>query len=180
MPLRNKRSRASTAPNPPRAPVKRYFGKAYFYLGLTLLTAFAIQQISHSRWPWLTALQADDSYKQLSGFALVFYLVHQWHCGVLRNRGLMLAAGNILSRHKLLGAMAPLFFYAHAQTIGFAYLLALSLVYFGLFLTGLFNYEISRINKPWFRPAWITLHIGLSTGLLFLLSYHVYISYAYQ
>ena len=173
MPPRNKPAAANR-------PARRYVGKGYFFLGLTLLAAFALQQISHSRWLWLTALQDDDGYKQLSGWVLVCYLAHQWHCSVLRNRGLMRAAGSILNRHKLLGATAPLFFYAHAQSLGFAYLLALSLVYFGVFLTGLFNYEISRIKKPWFRPAWITLHVGLSTGLLFLLGYHVYISYAYQ
>ncbi|MGZ8189616.1 MAG: hypothetical protein ACXWTS_00145 [Methylococcaceae bacterium] len=175
-----KRQSTSVKANPLPAAVKPVFTKSYFFLGLILLVAFAIQEIYQWNWALLTKLQMDDVYKQLSGFALIVYLAHQWHCSVLRTRGLMREAAGILNRHKLLGAMAPLFFYAHSQHIGFAYLQVLSLVFFGIFLTGIFNYEISRINKPWFRPVWITIHVGLSTGFLFLLSYHIYISYSYQ
>ncbi|MGR9114870.1 MAG: hypothetical protein ACU85E_03835 [Gammaproteobacteria bacterium] len=156
------------------------FGKSYFYLGLALLTAFVIQASSDLRWAWLSELQADDLYKQLSGFALLTFLAHQWHCSVLRNRGLRRKALIILNRHKLLGSLAPFFFYAHAQTLGFAYLQILSLVYFAIFLTGLFNIEITRFRGSWFQPIWITVHVGLSMGLLFLLSYHIFISYAYK
>ncbi len=92
----------------------------------------------------------------------------------------MQKAAKLLNQHKLLGALAPVFFYAHAQHIGYAYLQALSLVYFAIFLTGLCNVEITRIRKHWFRKIWITVHVGLATGLVFLLGYHIYISYAYQ
>jgi hypothetical protein len=163
----------------PRTATNPLFKKGYFLLGLVLLVAFAIQESYQWNWPWLATLQTDTVYKQLSGFVLIIYLAHQWHCSVLRTRGLMHEAASRLKRHKLLGAMAPLFFYAHSQHIGFAYLQALSLIYFGIFMTGLGNYEISRINKSWFRPVWMTVHVGLSTGLLFFLSYHIYISYAY-
>ena len=156
------------------------FGKGYFFLGLLLFTAFIVQETYHWRWSWLTALQADNFYKQLSGLALVTYLAHQWHCSVLRSRGLMRKAGRILTRHKQMGSLAPLFFYAHSQSFGFAYLQLLSLVYFTIFLTGLFNFETTRIDKTWFQPIWITVHVSLSTGLLVLLGYHIFISYAYQ
>ncbi len=162
----------------PAAP--KAFAKGYFYLGLALLITFAIQEFYDWRWAWLTDLQADNLYKQLSGFALLTFLAHQWHCSVLRNRGLMRKAGRILNHHKLAGSLAPVFFYAHSQALGFAYAQLLSLVYFAIFLTGLFNFEITRIRKPWFQPMWITVHVGLSTALLFLLSYHIFISYAYQ
>lgn len=152
----------------------------YFYLGLLLMVAFILQESFAWRWPWLASLQGDDFYKQLSGFALIAYLAHQWHCSVLRNEGLMHKACKIISRHKWIGSLAPLFFYAHSQQLGFAYIQGLSLVFFAVFLTGLLNSEIVQIHKPWFRPVWITLHVGLSTALLLLLSYHVYMSYAYQ
>lgn len=170
----------STLISPASKPAKSAFSKGYFLLGLLLLTAFAIQEFGDLSWPWLAELQADDVYKQLSGFALVGFLVHQWHCSLLRNQGLMQKAAKLLNRHKLLGASAPVFFYAHAQHIGYAYLQALSLVYFAIFLTGLCNVEITRIRKHWFQKIWITVHVGLATGLLFLLGYHIYISYAYQ
>lgn len=176
---KNKQSQ-STAMSPATKPAKSAFSKGYFCLGLLLLTAFAVQEFGHLSWPWLAQLQADDVYKQLSGFVLVGYFAFQWRCSFLRNRGLMQKAAKTLNGHKLLGALAPVFFYAHAQHSGYAYLQVLSLVYFGIFLTGLCNVEITRIRKDWFRTIWITAHVGLATGLMFLLGYHIYISYAYQ
>ncbi|MGZ8928667.1 MAG: hypothetical protein ACXW03_09445 [Methylobacter sp.] len=166
--------------SPASKPAKSAFSKGYFCLGMLLFTAFAIQEFGNLSWPWLAKLQADDVYKQLTGFTLVGYLVHQWRCSLLRNKGLILKAAKLLNQHKLLGALAPVFFYAHAQHIGYAYLQVLSLVYFAIFITGLCNAEITHIHKHWFHVVWITVHVGLATGLVFLLSYHIYISYAYQ
>lgn len=179
-PWRHKKKSPSTMVSPASKPAKSAFSKGYFCLGLLLLTAFALQEFGAVSWPWLAKLQADDVYKQLSGFALVGYLLHQWHCSLLRNQGLMQKAARLLNQHKLLGALAPAFFYAHAQHLGYAYLQVLSLVYFAIFLTGLCNVEITGIRKQWFRKIWITAHVGLATGLVFLLGYHIYISYAYQ
>jgi hypothetical protein len=175
-----KKPSPSTMVSPARKSATSVFSKGYFCLGLLLLSAFALQELGAVSWPWLAKLQADNVYKQLPGFTIVGYLVHQWHCSLLRNQGLMQKAAKLLNQHKLLGALAPAFFYAHAQHIGYAYLQALSLVYFAIFLTGLCNVEITGIRKPWFRKIWITVHVGLATGLLFLLGYHVFISYAYQ
>jgi hypothetical protein len=166
--------------SPANKPAKSMFSKGYFCLGLLLLMAFAIQEFGNWNLPWLAKLQTDDVYKQLSGFALVGYLVHQWRCSLLRNQGLMQKAAKLLNQHKMMGALAPVFFYAHAQHIGYAYLQALSLVYFVIFFTGLCNVEITRIHKDWFRNIWITVHVGLATSLVLLLGYHIFISYAYQ
>jgi hypothetical protein len=159
---------------------KTAFSKVYFCLGLLLLTAFALQEFGNFNWHWLAKLQTDDVYKQLSGFALVGYLVHQWRCSMLRNQGLIQKAARLLHQHKLLGALAPVFFYVHAQHIGYAYLQVLSLVYFAIFITGLCNVEITHIHNHWFHTIWITVHVGLATALVFLLGYHIFISYAYQ
>jgi len=166
--------------SPAKKPEKSPFSKGYFCLGLLSLTAFALQEFCNINWPWLAEWQTNDIYKQLSGFTLAGYLAFQWRYSLLRNRGLVQKAAKQLNQHKLLGALAPVFFYAHAQHLGYAYLQALSLVYFAIFITGLCNFEITRVRKPWFRKVWITVHVGLSTGLVFLLGYHVFISYAYQ
>ncbi|WP_322276287.1 hypothetical protein [Methylicorpusculum sp.] len=49
-----------------------------------------------------------------------------------------------------------------------------------LFLTGLFNVDTTAISNSWFHSLWVTVHVSLATALLFLMGYHVYISYAYQ
>ncbi len=166
--------------SPTSKPVKSAFSKGYFCLGLLLLTAFALQEFVNLNWPWLAKLQADTIYKQFSGFILVGFFIHQWRCSLLRNRGLPQKAARSLNQHKLLGALAPMFFYVHAQHIGYAYLQALSLIYFTIFITGLCNVEITHIYKHWFHTIWIIVHVGLATGLVFLIGYHIFISYAYQ
>lgn len=174
------KKQSPTTGSPEKKPAKSAFGKGYFCLGLLLLTAFGLQEFGNLSWPWMAKLQADDVYKQFSGFVLVGYLALQWRCSLLRNQGLMQKAAKLLNQHKLLGASAPVFFYAHAQHLGYAYLQALSLVYFAIFLTGLCNVEITGIRKLGFRKIWITVHVGLATSLIFLLGYHIFISYAYQ
>lgn len=175
-----KKQTLSTLTSSPRRTAKSAFSKGYFCLGMLLLTAFAIQIFGNLNWPWLAKYQADDVYKQISGFTLVGFLVYQWRCSLLRNRGLIQKAARLLNHHKLLGAFAPLFFYAHTQHMGFAYLQALSVIYFAIFITGLCNVEITHIHKRWFYKIWIIVHVGLATSLVFLLGYHIFISYAYQ
>lgn len=85
-----------------------------------------------------------------------------------------------LRLHKRLGALAPLFFYAHAQGCGYAYLLTLSMAFFGVFLLGLFHEKIMRFKLAWLGQAWFIGHVALSTGLLGLIGYHAYVALSYE
>jgi len=159
---------------------KSLLKKSYFGLGLGLLSVFVVQEVYRWQWPWLAGWQTDPVYKQLSGLALIVFLSQQWQCSLLRNQGYTERGNARLPRHKWLGALAPLFFYTHAQHLGYAYLQALSWAFFVVVFTGLCNCEIIRIRQSWFRPLWLILHVGLATALLFLIGYHVVISYAYE
>lgn len=159
-------------------PLKTLFSKGYARLGWLLLIAFAVQAIGNFNWSFLTTLQANDVYQQLSGFVMVGFLAHQWRCALSRRHAQNTPTR--LTHHKLLGAFAPVFFYAHAQHLGYAFLQILSLSYFAIVVTGLCNIELLRIAKNGLRTVWLLVHIGLATGLLFLLGYHVFISYAYE
>jgi hypothetical protein len=64
--------------------------------------------------------------------------------------------------------------------LGYGYQEILSLTLLLIFLTGLFNLQIVTIHKPWYRPVWISAHVGLSMALLLLMTYHVYINYAFK
>ncbi|MCX8050190.1 MAG: hypothetical protein N3A55_11110, partial [Methylohalobius sp.] len=105
---------------------------------------------------------------------------HQWHLAALRSCGLMRKAGALMRSHKLVGALAPAVFYAHSQQLGYAYLGALSGVFFALFFSGLLHRLTWRLHKPWLQTLWVTSHVGSAVVLLILLGYHVYVSYAYR
>lgn len=154
--------------------------KAYFWLGLVLLAALLAQQLAGWHWPLLGELQAGKVYKQLSGFGLLALLLYQWRFSVTRAKGDMRKAFAMVEFHKLFGAVAPLLFFLHSQSLGYAYLKLLSLAFLLVILTGLFNFEIVKTHRPWFRPVWITAHVGLSMLLLFLVAYHVYVGYAFK
>jgi hypothetical protein len=153
---------------------------AYFGIGSLLFALLLVQQIAGLRWPWLGALQADDLYKQLTGFALGAFIVHQWYFPLLRIEGQNARATQMAWLHKMAGAMAPLFFLVHAQRLGYAYQLALSGLYFTVFVTGLVNPQTTGIGQPWFRPAWTVVHVAVSTALPFVVGYHVLVTYLYE
>ena len=176
---RMRRARSQLTPFGVDSPLPKKV-RSYFYLGLLLTAAFVAQSLVAWHWPWLSDLQENESYKQLSGLALLTFIAHQWHFSVLRARGLQRKAGGLSHRHKWIGALAPLFFYLHSQQLGYGYQQLLSLAFFGIFLSGLCNPEITRVHLAWFKPAWITVHVGLSVVLLSLAGYHIYIGFAYQ
>lgn len=154
--------------------------KGYFWLGLFLLVALIAQQSTGWQWTVLTGLQGDDTYKLATGFGLFAFVLYQWRFSVKRAQGEQRNAATMMGRHKLFGALLLLFFFGHSQTLGYGYLEILSLTLLLAFLTGLFNFQIVKIHKPWYRPVWISAHVGLSMALLLLMAYHVYINYAFK
>lgn len=153
---------------------------AYFGIGGALFALFLVQQLAGLRWPWLGALQADDLYKQLTGFVLAAFVLHQWYFPLLRIEGEGVRAARVAWLHKTAGALAPLLFVVHAQRLGYAYQLALSGLFFAVFLTGLVNPQTAGLRQPWFRPAWTVAHVAASTVLPIVVGYHVLVTYLYE
>lgn len=176
-PIKHEISYTPPAPGLPRPALPR---QRYFWLGMALFTALLAQQLGAWRWPWLTALQLDSVYKQATGFTLLAFILYQWRFSLLRSQGDTRKAAALARRHKAFGAMAPLLLFVHSQSLGYAYLQLLSLSFLLVFLTGLLNFETTRIRRPWFMPVWVTVHVSASMALLFLLTYHIYIGYAFK
>jgi hypothetical protein len=154
--------------------------KGYFWLGLFLLAALIAQQSTGWQWTMLTGLQDNNTYKLVTGFGLLACVLYQWRFSLKRAEGEKRNAATMMSRHKLFGALVPLAFFSHSQTLGYGYLEILSLTLLLAFLTGLFNFQIGQIHTPWYRPVWISAHVGLSMALLLLIGYHIYINYAFK
>jgi hypothetical protein len=154
--------------------------KFYAGLGLLLLLAYLLQDLLSLKWPWLVKLQAEETYKQVSGFLLVSFIGYQWRLSLLRAKGQLQIARTKLPKHKLWGTLAPVFFYLHAHQIGYAYLFLLSTVYLANVAVGLLNHEVLQVRQRWFLTGWLVVHVSLAMLLLILVSYHIVIAFYYQ
>ncbi|HWO99944.1 MAG TPA: hypothetical protein VNL74_04880 [Methylococcus sp.] len=155
-------------------------GKARFWIGLILLSAFFAQTGLGWYWGWLAEQQTHEMHKQMTGLLLVLFIGHQCWLSLQRTRGEPGAARHALARHKRWGTIAPLLFYVHSVRLGHAYLFALSLSFFAVFALGLLHQQLLNLQKKWLNQAWLIAHVALSTVLLILLGYHVYVSFAYE
>ncbi len=160
--------------------VAMFKGHGYFRIGLGLLVLFVIQQAAGLHPGVLAALQADDLYKQLSGFTLFGFIAYQWYFSLLRVQKALPKAACNAELHKQFGVLAPLLFFFHSLELGHAYQMILSLTFFTVFLTGLFNPETTNIRGSSFRLAWTVMHVGMATLLPFVITYHVFITYWFE
>ena len=160
---------------------RKISNKKHVYLGVFLMLAFIAQDFFQIKWTWLETLQINETYRRWSGLSLALYLAAQFILPIMRLQGNIEAVARHYSLHKLQGTLAPLIYYLHTTTIGYAYLFVLSMVYFGNFLLGLFNPDsVKPTFKQHYLRYWLPLHISLSVLTVFLLAYHIYIAFAYQ
>jgi len=162
-------------------PAKVNQSKRYFYLGLALFMAFVMQDVAQLKMAWLENLQINETYKIYSGLFVVLYMISQFVMSYNKSCEAPHASAATYQQHKFMGALAPLVFYVHSTQFGVAYLLMLSLVYFGNFLLGLFNHE--RIKEPIKRiryfKYWLPTHIVFSVLSLALIGFHIFVVASY-
>jgi len=144
-------------------------------IGVALLVAYLAQAALGLELPALVALQADDTYKVGSGCVLAVYLLVQWSVGARR-----LYVARAVVRHKLYGALAPVFLYLHATELAYGYLAVLAGVYVGNVALGLAHRPLVRTRLRRFFGAWFVVHIVLSVILVLLGCYHVAVALAYE
>jgi hypothetical protein len=144
-------------------------------VGAVLLVAYVAQAALSLELPALVALQAETTYKVGSGCVLAAYLLVQWSLGTRR-----LYAQRAVVRHKVYGALAPVFLYLHATRFAWGYLVWLSAVYLGNVALGLVHRPVVRTPLRRFFAAWFVTHVVLSVILLLLGCYHVAVALAYE
>jgi hypothetical protein len=156
--------------------------RLYAIVGGLLLLVFVLQLALSVEWPALEIAQTDETFKRWSGLLLVSFIAAQWVLPYLRWRGHLKSAARYYHFHKLQGALAPLFFYIHSTALGYAYTFVLSGVFLGNFVLGLLNQDMlpeSRYKKM-VAQYWLSFHIILSTSMIGLILYHIYVVFAYK
>jgi methionine sulfoxide reductase heme-binding subunit len=144
-------------------------------LGIVLLVGYLVQARLAVEWPWLAGLQANDTYKVISGLVLGAYLYWQWSVASRRQ-----FSPRAVSHHKLGGALAPAVLYMHASRFGYGYLLLLGLCYLGTAMIGLLDAVSRRLRARWVYTLWFVVHVSTATILVMVGGYHVVIALAYE
>ena len=138
-------------------------------VGCVLFVAYVVMA-GFIEWPWLEALQQDDTFKVVTGLGLAVYLHQQWSMIGHRDVG----------RHRLGGALAPLVLYLHASHFGYGYLILLALIYLGSMGSGLLHGPVVGLRTKWMFTLWFVVHVATSVMLVLLGGYHVIIALAYE
>ncbi|VAW86563.1 hypothetical protein MNBD_GAMMA16-1870 [hydrothermal vent metagenome] len=150
-----------------------------FVIGLLLMAMLVSQYFYPVTFSELNNLQSNELYRQLSGFAILLFTLHQWRLTHHRNTKQNGKIKQSLQTHQWVGIVAPILIYLHTVETGYAYQTALLFSYIALITIGLCNYHVIKVRKKWYVNSWLALHISLATLSLTLISYHIYIVYTY-
>lgn len=158
-------------------------------IGTILIAVYIIQDVFQLKPQFLVDLQSGNTYKQVSGFFLVFNILLQWTLSVNRaNEAYNNYTINLIN-HKTVGAITPLFLYFHAMTAGSLLNLILVVLVLTSVVTGLWinwvNSIIKKISslsikaKGLAKKSWLFLHIFSSSFTIITVFLHVYMVYVY-
>lgn len=157
------------------------FRHKYFLAGMLFLGLFLVQFSIDLQLSWLNNLQKNDVYKQATGFLLLGYLLQQWrlsHARTYKYEAKRLR--KCFVSHKCIGVIAPLLFFIHSTGFGYGYVKILTLALLVTVVLGLLNNEILKKKTRIMQSIWLMAHIILSTLVLGLSGYHLYVTYAYS
>lgn len=151
-------------------------------IGLAFLSLFLIQVLLNWHMPGLTSLQSHEIFKFITGFIFAAYIGYQWRLTKVRSqkqKSTGLALREALQSHKFWGIIGPFFYYLHTQKMGYSYLFVLSIIFFAIYILGLFHERLVKLRKPLVTQISLILHIGLSTAMVALICYHALIAIYY-
>ncbi len=153
----------------------------YLGIGLTLFLGYVLQDALAWRWTYLQELQSDQMYRRWSGLILSMVILFQWLLTLVRSVPKWEEKSlTFYAIHNWLGAFSPLLFYIHSMQLGFAYLLVLSLTFFGNFVLGMFNLDVIKSKAMWVFQGWMILHVSFSFFITFLTLFHVWVVFYYE
>ncbi|MDO5969105.1 hypothetical protein Q4Q35_04725 [Flavivirga aquimarina] len=150
-------------------------------LGLVLLILFLIQFFLKLEWNWLLALQQEEMYKRWSGLTIALLITFQWLLTITRVvKKLRSYSIKMTLIHKWLGALSPLFFYAHSMGLGYGYLLLLSYIFFSNALLGYINLDVIKNNSDLLFKGWMIVHVACSIIISILMFFHIGVVFYYK
>jgi hypothetical protein len=146
----------------------------YLIVGPALILLYAIQYIFHVQAHALIVLQNDIPFKIGTGILLLLLILLQWGLAFVRTVNLKLKYSDTsLSFHQWLGAVSPLFLYAHSVEMGNGYLIILTLVFIFNLMLGFLSVGRIRSTHIIYFKTLCSLHIIFSVSVLALTLFHI-------
>jgi hypothetical protein len=131
--------------------------------------------------PLLSQAQLSPAFKYVTGTLLLAWILLQWKLFDHREedeRPLLMATW--YRRHKVLGATAPMIFFAHTATLGHAATFVLALSFFIVLGSGLFNRDLLNIQSRLLWQAWTVLHVGTAFAMCALIALHLWTAISFH
>lgn len=179
----SKRAESLLRDTPPEVRAIRWGARAdrwWAALGLSLLAAYLAQLRGAFTFPALELLQRRDDYRFLSGTLLLLFLLFQLSLGWQRFSGSARKSADQLRSHKRVGAFAPVLFYLHTTSVGWASTFALAAVFLINVAWGYLSQDTLGIRSRPFAVIWLVGHLVLTFALMALALSHAWVAVYYE
>ncbi len=156
-------------------------GKSYIYMNVIFLILYGFQSFSGWSWEWLAQRQTGDAYKQLTGIALLLFILFQ--------NTLLLARvyppwkkhqKAFYQLHTQTGTFAIPLLYFHAAKLGYHYTFVLNLAYCVNVLIGVLAPRPLNIQSKRYGFYWMVSHVALSVFVSFFLLFHIFMTFFFN
>ena len=158
---------------------KRVQRNPYFLLGTAaaILAFLALQfGLNNSVTLYIPKLP----WQMVTGLLLVGLLAFQWGLFFHKQNKNLAAIPRNRELHKYAGIAFVVIFALHAESVGYAWMLILTLILGGLIATGLLNREIVRYRNQWSYKTWLWLHVALAAMLTPFVIMHALVALLFE
>ena len=157
--------------------VKQFSKNPYALLGIFAVVLVAIGLVTRAQ-NQLVPAHMQFIWQCGTGLMLLTAVGYQWW--LMRKRWIGTMTRFDIVTHRWTGVLATFLFALHATRIGHTWMLATTIVFILIALTGVLNKEILHLKERWMYLLWLTLHISLSVIFAPLVAVHIWVALAYQ
>lgn len=148
----------------------------YAYMGLFAVVVAAVNLAASLQVIALPGV-SDFLWQVVTGCLLLAVLLQQFW--MMRRRWTSTLKRADLIVHRWAGVAAVFLFALHAVRLGHIWMTVVTVLFFVITLTGVFNKEILRFQTRAAYLTWLAIHVAASVSILPLIAIHIWVALAY-
>lgn len=117
------------------------------------------------------------AWQPVTGVGLLSTMIYQWY--LLRKRWIGDMTRRDVVIHRWAGVVAVILFSLHAARLGHTWMMAITVLFILIGITGILNKEVMRYKTRGAYLMWFSIHIGLSVAIAPLIAVHVWVALSY-